>query len=127
MCIRDRLHRELPGTLLCPQRTEPVGVQCVVHLVADPCGAEHLAFFAGALLLLSLIHISEPDRPFWDGLGSDSLCSDKKVKNLLRLLREDVYKRQGAVCSLAFAILQNTALAILALFRPLEEIGRAHV
>ena len=39
-----QLHRELPGTLPCPQPTEPVGVQCVVHLVADPCGAEHLAF-----------------------------------------------------------------------------------
>ena len=52
-----QLHRELPGALLCPQRTEPVGVQCVVHLVADPCGAEHLAFFAGALLLgVGLLH-----------------------------------------------------------------------
>ena len=52
-----QLHRELPGTLLCPQPTEPVGVQCVVHLVADPCGAEHLAFFAGALLLgVGLLH-----------------------------------------------------------------------
>ena len=30
----------------------------------------------------------EPDHPFWDGLGSGLLCSDKKVKNLLRLLRE---------------------------------------
>jgi len=30
----------------------------------------------------------EPDHPFRDGLGSGSLCSDKKVKNLLRLLRE---------------------------------------
>ena len=29
-----------------------------------------------------------PDRPLRDGLGSGSLCSDKKVKNLLRLLRE---------------------------------------
>ena len=26
--------------------------------------------------------------PFRDGLGSGSLCSDKKVKNLLRLLQE---------------------------------------
>ena len=26
----------------------------------------------------------EPDHPFRDGLGSGSLCSDKKVKNLLR-------------------------------------------
>ena len=52
-----QLHRELPGALLCPQPTEPVGVQCVVHLVADPCGAEHLAFFAGALLLgVGLLH-----------------------------------------------------------------------
>ena len=52
-----QLHRELPGGLLCPQRTEPVGIQCVVHLVADPCGAEHLAFFAGALLLgVGLLH-----------------------------------------------------------------------
>jgi hypothetical protein len=25
----------------------------------------------------------EPDHPFQDGLGSGSLCSDKKVKNLL--------------------------------------------
>ncbi len=30
----------------------------------------------------------EPDHPFRDDLGSGSLCSDKKVKNLLRLLRE---------------------------------------
>ena len=30
----------------------------------------------------------EPDHPFRDGLDSGSLCSDKKVKNLLRLLRE---------------------------------------
>jgi len=30
----------------------------------------------------------EPDHPFRDGLGSGSLCSDKKVKDLLRLLRE---------------------------------------
>ena len=30
----------------------------------------------------------EPDHPFRDGLGSGSLCSDKKVENLLRLLRE---------------------------------------
>ena len=30
----------------------------------------------------------EPDHPFRDGLGSGLLCSDKKVKNLLRLLRE---------------------------------------
>ena len=30
----------------------------------------------------------EPDHPFRDGLGSGSLCSDKKVKNLLRLLQE---------------------------------------
>ena len=30
----------------------------------------------------------EPDHPFRDGLGSGSLCSDKKVKNLLRLLWE---------------------------------------
>ena len=52
-----QLHRELPGALPCPQPTEPVGVQCVVHLVADPCGAEHLAFFAGALLLgVGLLH-----------------------------------------------------------------------
>ena len=52
-----QLHRELPGGLLCPQRTEPVGIQCVVHLVADPCGAEHLTFFAGALLLgVGLLH-----------------------------------------------------------------------
>jgi hypothetical protein len=26
----------------------------------------------------------EPDHPFRDGLGSGSLCSDQKVKNLLR-------------------------------------------
>ena len=52
-----QLHRELPGGLICPQRTEPIGIQCVVHLVADPCGAEHLAFFAGALLLgVGLLH-----------------------------------------------------------------------
>ena len=30
----------------------------------------------------------EPDHPFRDGLGSGLLCSDKKVKNLLRLLQE---------------------------------------
>ena len=30
----------------------------------------------------------EPDHPFRDSLGSGSLCSDKKVKNLLRLLWE---------------------------------------
>ena len=52
-----QLHRELPGALLCPQPTEPVSIQCVVHLVADPCRAEHLAFFAGALLLgVGLLH-----------------------------------------------------------------------
>ena len=52
-----QLHRELPGALPCPQRTEPVSIQCVVHLVADPCGAEHLALFAGALLLgVGLLH-----------------------------------------------------------------------
>ena len=55
--LHRRFHRELPGGLLCPQSTEPVGVQCVVHLVADPCGAEHLALFAGALLLgVGLLH-----------------------------------------------------------------------
>ena len=52
-----QFHGELPSGLLCPQRTEPVGIQCVVHLVADPCRAEHLAFFAGALLLgVGLLH-----------------------------------------------------------------------
>ena len=52
-----QLHRELPGALLCPQPTEPVGVQCVVHLVADPCGREYFALFAGALLLgVGLLH-----------------------------------------------------------------------
>ena len=54
---KGQFHRELPGGLSCPQPTEPVGVQCVVHLVADPCRAEHLAFFAGALLLgVGLLH-----------------------------------------------------------------------
>ena len=52
-----QLHRELPGALLCPQPTEPVGVQCIVHLVADPCGREYFALFAGALLLgVGLLH-----------------------------------------------------------------------
>ena len=52
-----QFHRELPGGLSCPQLTEPVGVQCVVHLVADPCRAEHFALFAGALLLgVGLLH-----------------------------------------------------------------------
>ena len=52
-----QFHRELPSALLCPQRTEPVGIQCVVHLVADPCGREYFALFAGALLLgVGLLH-----------------------------------------------------------------------
>ena len=44
---------------------------------------------AGPRSLLKALHQRPaPDHPFRDGLGSGSLCSDKKVKNLLRLLRE---------------------------------------
>ena len=52
-----QLHRELPVGLSCPKPTEPVGIQCVVHLVADPCGRENFTFFSGALLLgVGLLH-----------------------------------------------------------------------
>ena len=87
-----QLHRELPGALPCPQRTEPVGVQCVVHLVADPCGAEHLAFFAGALLLgVGLLHhpgqhhlvVGQPEL-----LGGDlRSVRDRLVHHRLQFLR----------------------------------------
>ena len=38
-----------------------------------------------------------PDRPLRDGLGSGSLCSDKKAKNLLRLLREPELELQVTI------------------------------
>ena len=47
--------------------------------------------FQGAVLDLAIKIATQqpkPDHPFRDGLGSGSLCSDKKVKNLLRLLQE---------------------------------------
>ena len=47
--------------------------------------------FQGAVLDLAIkiaTQQPEPDHPFRDGLGSGSLCSDQKVKNLLRLLWE---------------------------------------
>ena len=87
-----QLRRELPGALPCPQPTEPVGVQCVVHLVADPCGREYFAFFAGALLLgVGLLHhpgqhhlvVGQPEL-----LGGDlRSIRDRFVHHRLQLLR----------------------------------------
>ena len=44
--------------------------------------------FVADLVIKIATQQPEPDHPFWDGLGSGLLCSDKKVKNLLRLLLE---------------------------------------
>jgi len=50
------------------------------------CGTIIAVSAAGPRSLLKALHQRpEPDHPFRDGLGSGSLCSDKKVKNLLRL------------------------------------------
>ena len=50
---------------------------------ADQSGALNAAVTRGAFAKMLPSY-----SPFRDGLGSGSLCSDKKVKNLLRLLRE---------------------------------------
>ena len=40
--------------------------------------------FVADLVIKIATQQPEPDHPFWDGLGSGLLCSDQKVKNLLR-------------------------------------------
>ena len=79
----------LPAWLSCPLSAAFSGSPSWGSSPGIPC--RRSCGFQGAVLDLAIKNATQqpkPDRPFRDGLGSGLLCSDKKVKNLLRLLRE---------------------------------------